>query len=285
MESLLKEAGNAKHFLYDDVAPGFHIVYRNETVRVPMPPHMHNAVEFYLNLTDLPNVLLGDRLQFVPAGSLILFPSYCIHRTIRHIGETYERYVMFIHTEWFQKLMTTDAESYGYMCNAAAPVVIPLDARQLSCLKEQFSALFFASGHAPLKRLSVFFSLMHSIDQMMHEPFPLRQQDRVSVPQQRVNAIISYLHEHLCEDITMADLSDTFFLDADYIARIFRKYTNTTIRRYIALKRITQAGSLLKAGWPATEASRMVGYQDYSLFYRNFHNIMGVSPTEFISSI
>lgn len=205
MDSLLTETESSKHFLYDDVTPGFHIVYRNEIVNVHMQPHMHNAAEFYLNLTDLPNVLLGDRLQCVPAGSLILFPSYCIHRTVRNIGEIYERYVLFIHTEWFKKVMAKEAESYQYMSNAATPVVIPLDMRQLTCFKEQFYALLSDSGHAPLKGLSMFFSLMHSIDHLMHEPFPLRRQERVSVPQQRVNAIISYLHKHLCEDITAAE--------------------------------------------------------------------------------
>lgn len=292
-------AGAAKHILYDDVAPGFHLDYRKEPAHSHMAPHIHNAAEFYLNLSDLPYVLLGDRLRAVPAGSLILFPSSCIHRTVRTIGEIYERYVLFVNIEWYYKVMAEGAKDFAYLSDAMHPVVISLNAAQLSYLEQQLHMLLSCDNALTPGSLSIFFSLMHIIDELLKEPLregtercpdsysPMIKaavKKSVPIPQQRVNDIIAYLHEHFREDISMADLTEQFFLDADYIARIFKKYTNTTIRRYIALQRITQAGTLLKEGHAATETSRMVGYQDYSLFYRNFHQIMGVSPTEFAST-
>lgn len=298
-EDYNSQGGAAKHILYDDVAPGFHLEYRKEPADSHMAPHIHNAAEFYLNLTDLPHVLLGDRLHAVPAGSLILFPSSCIHRTVRTIGEIYERYVLFVNIDWFYKVMAVNAKDFAYMSDSMHPVVISLGVSQLSYLERQLHMLLAYRNALTPESLSTFFSLMHKIDEHIREAsqegedhaldlcspvIKAAVKKSVPVPQQRVNDIIAYLHEHFREDISMADLTERFYLDADYIARIFKKYTNTTIRRYIALQRITQAGTLLKEGHAATETSRMVGYQDYSLFYRNFHQIMGVSPTEFTSA-
>lgn len=39
----------------------FEIAYKKEEARFPMPPHTHNAIEVFLSLSELPNVLLGEQ--------------------------------------------------------------------------------------------------------------------------------------------------------------------------------------------------------------------------------
>ena len=53
------------------VAPPFDIVYKHEATDHPVGPHSHNAAELYYTLTDLPDVLLNDKVLEVKAGTLL----------------------------------------------------------------------------------------------------------------------------------------------------------------------------------------------------------------------
>ncbi|MCR5734722.1 MAG: hypothetical protein K6G22_08980, partial [Lachnospiraceae bacterium] len=70
-----------------------------------MGPHSHNATEFYYTLTDLPDVLLNDTVQAVPAGSLLIIPSYCVHQLFHEADVKYERYILTVHDRWLGSVL------------------------------------------------------------------------------------------------------------------------------------------------------------------------------------
>jgi len=92
--------------------------------------------------------------------------------------------------------------------------------------------------------------------------------------------IVSYLNEHLTENINLETLANIFFISKSQLNRIFRKSMNITVGNYISLKRIYLARQLMLEGSSAEEAALQSGYKDYSTFYRTYKKIMGYAPTQ-----
>ena len=82
------------------VGAPYHIIYKNTNPYYPVGPHSHNAVELYLNLSDLPDVLLNDTVTAVPAGTLLIIPPFLVHQLYR-VDSVYERYILSINTTMY----------------------------------------------------------------------------------------------------------------------------------------------------------------------------------------
>lgn len=95
-----------------------------------------------------------------------------------------------------------------------------------------------------------------------------------------ISQIIEYISSHICEALTLDDLSARFFISKNQLNRVFRQTTGTTVISYVAHKRIALAQQLLLEGMPAAEAALRSGFGDYSNFYRTYRRLSGHSPAE-----
>ena len=64
---------------YSSFENKFEVIHRNEKPTYLMPPHTHNAIEIYLSISSLPNILLGSR-KYIAYNSVILCTS--VHATV-----------------------------------------------------------------------------------------------------------------------------------------------------------------------------------------------------------
>lgn len=94
--------------------------------------------------------------------------------------------------------------------------------------------------------------------------------------------LAQYLHDHIAERPTPAELAEELHLSADYFARIFRLTYGVPPRRWLVRERARQAAMWLEeSGLSITEVAHKLGYPDVYLFSRQFKTIMGVSPRAF----
>ncbi len=78
--------------------------------------------------------------------------------------------------------------------------------------------------------------------------------------------------------LTLDEIAKTFFVSKFYLCRMFKSYSGISVHAYINRKRILLAKQYIDSGMSAGSAAEVVGYQDYSAFYRAYVNVMGVSP-------
>lgn len=271
--------------LHEELYDAFEVVHKTESGIFTMPPHTHNGVEVYLNLTDVPNILLGTKVVPFCKNTLLLIPAYCIHKVIAPESLVYERYIMTIHMAWLENVIGEEFErQYAYFKDAQNPLVFHLEEEETNRFVDYFAALLQCADSLKFEKLHIFFSILSQIHQIAKsDTGTVTEYDAAQAVGTAglVSAMINYINAHLNENITVEDIADSLYLNHDYAARIFKKYVNTTIKQFVVLQRMTKAKQLLLEGKSVAETQKILGYNSYEHFFKTFKKVTGMTPKEY----
>lgn len=97
-----------------------------------------------------------------------------------------------------------------------------------------------------------------------------------------INEVIAYMHQHLQEPITLAQMAQTIKISQSHFVREFKKYTNQTFVEYLQNMRIEKSCHLLTyTDLPIKEICQMIGYTNVDYFRELFLKITGSLPKEY----
>ena len=272
------------HYMFP-VAPPFDVAYKNEMVISAVGPHTHNAAELYFTLTDLPDVLLNDKVSAVPAGTLLIIPAFTIHQLYHENGVFYERYILTINSQWIKDVFCNgkeDSEEYSYLVNNSEPVLLfPNENLKKEFINHFQELITFKKRNTP-QAMIAFFQFFSEIHKEAIKLTPKNQKSLpVSASQKKVNEMISYINAHIQENLGLSDLASQFYLNQDYLARLFKSHMHISIGHYIILQKISRAETLLREGKTVTEVQEELGYSSYAYFFKTFQKITGISPSKY----
>ena len=97
---------------------------------------------------------------------------------------------------------------------------------------------------------------------------------------EKVIDVITYIREHLTEDINVDVLAARCYISKYHLMRQFKEATGYSIHQYINEKRIQAARRMILSGMPASQACYESGFHDYSTFARRFKMIVGRAPSK-----
>lgn len=98
----------------------------------------------------------------------------------------------------------------------------------------------------------------------------------------QIQKIKSYIKTHFAEDITLAVLSEKFYLNPNYLSSLFKQQIGKNFIDYLTEIRLTAAIDLLKEDNLTIGAiASMVGYEGSNHFSRLFKKYAGISPGEY----
>jgi len=96
----------------------------------------------------------------------------------------------------------------------------------------------------------------------------------------RSTAIISYINQHLYDDLSLDVLCEQFYVSKSQLNRIFREATGSTVWNYILAKRMIRARELLRSGEGPMEVCEKCAFHNYVSFYKAYQKYYGRSPKE-----
>ena len=96
------------------------------------------------------------------------------------------------------------------------------------------------------------------------------------------NGMLSYVHAHWREKITLDDLARALLCSRAGAAKKFRETVGIPFYEYVTQLRLLEITKRMQAGTPITQAWIDCGFADYSSFYRAFKKNYGTSPSEFM---
>jgi AraC-like DNA-binding protein len=94
-----------------------------------------------------------------------------------------------------------------------------------------------------------------------------------------VSAVLEYVHSHLSEPLTVADMADLVRLSPSAFAHLFRDVTGRSPYQFVKEMRLDRARELLVDGdFTVARISKEVGYASVSHFISEFRGRFGVTP-------
>ena len=100
-----------------------------------------------------------------------------------------------------------------------------------------------------------------------------------------VDTIKDYIEEHLDEDLTREDFAALVFLNADYLAKLFKQETGFSIGSYLTERKMAKARQLLAStARPVNQIAMEAGYTNFSYFTKLFRKNTGMTPNEYRKS-
>lgn len=105
-----------------------------------------------------------------------------------------------------------------------------------------------------------------------------------NLPEKRdvVKEVQEYINRNFNQEISLADISEKFFINPYYFSQLFKKRTGETYQNYLTGVRIDRAKKLLKeTDLKIYEICEMVGYADVNHFNRVFEKREGIKPSSY----
>ena len=97
---------------------------------------------------------------------------------------------------------------------------------------------------------------------------------------------VAYMKAHYCNAISRDQLAARAGFSGDHYARLFRRHTGRTPMQYLVELRIIAAKQRLAlSGDRCHVIAQQLGYNDVFYFSRQFKNLCGCSPSEYVSRI
>ena len=93
--------------------------------------------------------------------------------------------------------------------------------------------------------------------------------------------IMAYVEAHLSEKITLTDIAKRFWVSQSTISQTFRQKMGVSFYRCVTQRRLIAAKAMILEGMMLEEVGQLVGFTDYSTFYRAFKQEYGISPRQF----
>ena len=97
-----------------------------------------------------------------------------------------------------------------------------------------------------------------------------------------IEAVMQFIREHFCQDITLSDIADAVFLNPIYISRLIKEQTGQNYTELLTGLRIGKAVELLeRTNLYVYEIAEQVGYHNLKYFYKVFKKATGNSPNDY----
>ncbi len=238
--------------------------------------HIHDKCEIYLFLSgDVEYLVEGSKYPLDENSLMIIRPAEA--HTPKIVGKgTYERYAVNFPLELVKNIdpelrlltpFTARALGKDNMFSGAE-----FDAK---LVKKLFSEMCDDNDDYT-KRLTINTHLITLLD-IIYRAWNDKKKSKPK-KQSMAQRIVTYVNEHLTEDISVPMLAEHFYLSTSQFNRLFRQATGAAPWEYITKKRLTVAKDMLKNGTSAQETAENCGFKDYSVFYRAYIKQFGKAP-------
>lgn len=244
--------------------------------------HSHAFYELlYCASTCGAEYLVGTDRYRLQKGDIIFVPPGISHRPLlpENMKQPYKRYVLWLSPEFiksFAKLLPAFPATQG-----AYSTLLRTAGTKWSYLEE-----FFLQGIRESEKQKPGWEAAvvgNTITLMTHLLRAINDRSASLTAEKPIllDRLMAYIEAHLSEHITLADTARMFYVSPSTISQLFRQKMGVSFYRCVTQRRLISAKELILSGKALEDVSRLVGFTDYSAFYRAFRQEYGISPRQF----
>ena len=240
--------------------------------------HIPDDYEILCVVSGNVGYIVEGREYDLSSGSIMIMRRAEMHRLVVKETTKYERFVISFSPELLEKYGVSAGilDAYDKRAPGAGNQYLPSDLSGIDPVGflTQMSATLEAM---PDEGVAVAYTvaLLGAINASFHEKnaSPAKPRDALE------ERIVDYINEHILDDISLSDISETMNLSVSQINRVFNKKIGMSVYNYIVSKRLVYAKGMISRGESAVSACASCGFKDYSSFFRLYKKQFGVSPS------
>ena len=257
----------------------------NASLRSENEAHSHHdGMEIYQFIDgDLFFSFEGERIEIIP-GDIVIIASGTLHRPIIKSQCRYFRKRILISNDFFTTL-PFGALEIQYLLSELK--IIKLSAK---ILNESGLGKLFEDIEENLKGSTPYSEFCATVNLCSFLINAEKLSENNSILQNRraiskSHSLIKYIDENLSDKLDYKTLAKKLHVSEKNLYKIFKNETGFTLSKYVKERRIIKAKSLLNSGADPFMVAIDVGFSDYSVFYRSFLSVVGMSPSRYLKEI
>lgn len=264
------------------------IICERKTARIEQSEsftlHNHDGYELLLFLKGDVSIFVESEEKKLEYGNLIIIPPYIFHGMKVADIDQYERIVLNIRPEILNAISDDETDlseclrtEDGKRLNLLALKDDHLEEmiRLLESLESSLTQN--AYGHTALSRAYLTEFLVMLGRYTSHHPAHEYENDMSPT----VKRIFMYIDENIRNELSVEIIADALHHNSDYLGRVFKNATGSSLKYYINAKKIALAQQLLRQGTSPYDVCFMLGFNNYSSFSRCFSRHIGLSPKQY----
>lgn len=267
----------------------FKMFHLKDTERKEFTYHYHDFHKILILLSGDVTYCIEGRTYALSAKDIVLVNAGEVHKPIIHSDTPYERIILYVSPDFLAGYETDDGDLSLCFQHAFAEQahVLRLHASRTGSLGDSIRKLDASAKDkdyaCELHQRILFLEFMIQLNRAaLHNHIEFVGD---SASNEKIVAILSYLNEHLTEDISIDELSSRFYLSRYYLMHTFKEQTGYTIGGYLLTKRLFLAKEYIAAGTPITDVCYACGFKNYSTFSRAYKKSFGESPRDYRQSL
>ena len=266
-------------YRYHDPLVSYHHTVDSTPVPSSFSMHAHENHEIYYFISGKASYIVEGNEYHLEGGSLMIMSAGEVHKPSICSGHVYERMALN-----FDENLLQGVDPQGLLLRPFLDR--PLGMRNLyprsllhsgfvyECMRE-----IECAGNEQEQRVTLLSNLFPILSEI-YRVFRLNEGPEDPQPSDRVQEIITYINEHLDEELSLDSLTKQFYVSKPQLGRLFKRATGSSVWEYVLVKRLMLARQLLRRGEPALSVCQQCGFRDYSAFYRAYRKRYGCSPQE-----
>ena len=242
--------------------------------------HFHDFDKIVLLLSGRVNYLVEDQSYLLQPWDLLLVKHHAIHKALIDRSEPYERIIVYLDRQYFDRALPQARlmDCFESADRSRRYLLVP-DGEQRAELGETLRAFERAREDSRFGAEAMRDTLMMQILIQIGRMAPAAPESREQADP-KIRQVLSFINEHLTEELTVEQLSERVYLSRYHFMRLFKAQTGSTVHAYVRQKRLLSAARLIREGVPAAKAAADSGFGDYSAFHRAFKECFGIAPGE-----
>ncbi len=276
-----------KHFVisyYKNADSGIHI-QKIENSLAASEPHSHEYFQIYYILRGTLTHVTESDTSVLCAGDAFIIPPGRLHH-IRDVGNTL--FYTFSFTKESMARSLTEASLVSEFLRETeeesrvpAFVKIPDDEllfteNLMEMMYSEFTKKRIGYGDAIAAYAVILLTVLARCRYSAEYPSIDTSDNR-----SRMLHCIKYIEANFTVPLTLTDTARWCAMSKAAFCSSFREVAGMTFRCYLNRIRVRHAVTLIEKGYKISVIYGLCGYNDFSTFYRNFKEIMGISPEKY----
>lgn len=247
--------------------------------------HRHDVMEILVFLEGECEFFCEGKSYSLRKGDVVIIPPYAVHQATVKDFDNYERIIINISKHLLDDFISSSPSMNEHIVHqkTLGSYVLHLHSKKfqdiLSLLEQLNDKITITNEKDNLSFSTTY--LFYQLIQIIFDPASsMPNLNNTNEHDQRFLSILEHIELYLTEpELSLVSVSNHFHLNKYYFSHYFKKNMNLSFYRYVSLKRLAYAVTMIKQNQISIEKIALkCGFLDYSSFYRLFKKEYNLSP-------